>query len=167
MFVFETYERQRISFHLTTLLWIKWETNPTLPWFNDEFVQNAPFLASLKWGRGGGGEVYPSFDLRACCKFAAWCTDRWSKNVGLMPSTRDISKYCMSVFINTMQIICNSHHVRSVPGKEVACPSLIFKYVFGFDFLWSTGLYLVILRTLTNITAKKLESIGPAVHCFW
>lgn len=83
---------------------------------------------------------------------AAWRpdteTDSWSENVGLMPSTSDTSNYWVSMFINIVRLVYDSHHVRCVLGKEVVCPALIFKYVFGFDFLWSTGLFLAILRTV-------------------
>ena len=43
--------------------------------------------------------------------------------------------------------VCNSHHVHGVLGKEVVSPLWIFQeLIFGFEFLWSKMLYLVVPR---------------------
>lgn len=63
----------------------------------------------------------------------------------------------MSGFINTIQVVYHSHHVRSVLGKEVvSLHEYLLRSVFGFDIPRSTGLFLAILRTANESTEKKV-----------
>lgn len=58
--------------------------------------------------------------------------------------------------------VCNSHHVHGVLGKEVVSPLWIFQEsIFGFEFLWSKMLYLVVPRKRRRVRkffcAKRLK----------
>ena len=161
IFLFEIYETQPFFLPFHNSGWNKmWnKTNPPpIQWWARAKTKTRHFCHHWN-GRGGGGGISTHhLTWRRVVTDAE--TDRWSKTLGEWQVQSDISYYTLywvSLSINAIQAVYHSHHVRCILGKGSCFPAWIFKYVFGFDFLWSTGLFLAILRTVKKNTGKKLE----------